>query len=117
LRNERPELFGEGEYLPLSGSGDKSRHLLAYARRVGDQWLIVAVPRLCAELLEYKRHLPCGMETWHQTRVELPDGAPVKFRNALTGEWVHLADRTPRLSLPAGELLSKFPVALLIESR
>jgi hypothetical protein len=35
----------------------------------------------------------------------------------LTGEWVHLADCTPRLSLPAGELLSKFPVALLIESR
>ncbi|HTM39239.1 MAG TPA: malto-oligosyltrehalose synthase [Terriglobales bacterium] len=116
LRREQPELFRDGEYLPLSVSGDKSKHLVAFARRLGKQRLIVGVPRLSAELLEYKRHLPCGIDIWQQTRVELPDGAPGKFQNAFTGERVDVVDRSPRLSLSASDLLSKFPVALLMET-
>jgi len=116
LRKERPDLFREGEYLPLVVGGDKSRHVLAFARRFENQWLIVAVPRLCAELLESKRHLPCGMDIWRQTKVELPGGSPLKFHNALTGERVNAAEDTLPLCLLAGELFGKFPLALLVGS-
>jgi (1->4)-alpha-D-glucan 1-alpha-D-glucosylmutase len=116
LRKQRPELFREGGYFPLAVRGDKSRHALAFARRFRDQWLIVAVPRLYAGLLDYKRHLPCGREIWQETRVELPHAAPVKFRNALTGEWVNAVASASEFSLAASGLFGKFPVALLLAS-
>ena len=88
-------------------------HVVAFARRLGDHWLIVAVPRLCAELLEYQRHLPCGSEIWRETKVELPEAAPVRFHNPLTGDPVEC---NPLRSFPASELFGKFPLALLVTS-
>jgi len=113
LRKQLPELFRDGEYLPLAVIGEKSRHVVAFARRLGDHWLIVAVPRLCAELLEYQRHLPCGSEIWRETKVELPEAAPVRFHNPLTGDPVEC---NPLRSFPASELFGKFPLALLVTS-
>jgi len=116
LRKQWPKLFRDGDYLPLPVSGPKSRHVLAFARRWENQWLIVAVPRLCAELLEYKRHLPCGGDIWQETRLELPEMARVRFRNALTGEWVDGGQGDSSPSIPAGNLFRRFPLALLTAS-
>jgi (1->4)-alpha-D-glucan 1-alpha-D-glucosylmutase len=113
LRKQWPKLFRDGEYLPLSVSGPRSRHVLAFARRWENQWLIVAVPRLCAELLESNRQLPCGPAVWQETKLELPDPAQRTFRNVLTGERIDAGEGGRPPSLPAGDLFRRFPLALL----
>lgn len=114
LRKKRPELFTNGEYVPLTVVGKKARHLLAFARSSGDAFLISAVPRLCGELLGRKRRLPCGEDVWSDTKIELPAHAPAQFRNAFTGEMVEVEIRGERVQIAAGVLLASFPVGLLI---
>lgn len=113
-RKEFPNLVRDGGYLPLRGSGQKSRHLLAFARRWNDQWLVVVVPRLYAQLLEYKRHLPCGKDIWQDTRVELPEVIKTKFRNLLTGERIDPVEANAAVGLRVSELFRIFPLALLV---
>src|SRR5260370_17994311 len=57
LPNHRPELFRKGEYIPLRVTGEKAKHVLAFARKAADKVLITAVPRLCAELLGGKLNM------------------------------------------------------------
>ncbi|OLO02778.1 malto-oligosyltrehalose synthase [Salinicola socius] len=50
LRREHPELFHEGEYLPLHAVGACAEHVIAFARRTPTLTLVVAVPRLSMAL-------------------------------------------------------------------
>ena len=52
---------------------------------------------------------PLGREVWQDTEVIRPDRSPAEWRNALTSE-VLFAGNT----LPVGDVLLSFPVALLI---
>ena len=45
LRNEHPELFADGEYQPIAVSGKGREHVIAFARRLGREALIVAVAK------------------------------------------------------------------------
>lgn len=51
LRAEWPELFRDGDYVPLAVLGEHANHLCAYARRLGDHAVIAIVPRLTVKLL------------------------------------------------------------------
>jgi len=91
LRRRRPELFGpEGVYSPLAATGDRSGHVVAFARGEG---AVTVVPRLVLHL----------EDSWLDTTLALPGG---RWRNELTGE---LVQGTMRIA----DLLAKFPVALL----
>jgi (1->4)-alpha-D-glucan 1-alpha-D-glucosylmutase len=72
-RRERPWLFRDGDYLPLSVQGARAMALFAFARQRGDDFVLVAVPRLVG------RHLggdeaATGTAFWRDTRVLLPTG-------------------------------------------
>jgi (1->4)-alpha-D-glucan 1-alpha-D-glucosylmutase len=109
LRERWPEVFRDGDYLPLTVSGDRAVHACAYARRQGDRTLIALVPRLPARLLGERHALPLGSEVWGNTVLELPaDVAGREWRNVLTGEHHGAASH-----LPLGQLLASFPVVLL----
>jgi len=91
LRGRRPDLFGpDGAYRPLAATGDRSGHLVAFARGEG---AVTVVPRLVMRL----------EENWLDTALELPPG---RWRNELTGVFVRGAVRI-------ADLLRPFPVALL----
>ncbi|WP_245986030.1 malto-oligosyltrehalose synthase [Azospirillum thermophilum] len=75
LRAERPDLFGRGDYTPLEATGSRAEHVVAYARCLEDQAVVVAVPRLVATL--------GPAPDWADTAIPLPRG--VRWRNALTG--------------------------------
>jgi (1->4)-alpha-D-glucan 1-alpha-D-glucosylmutase len=45
LRRDLPALFLGGAYQALQARGERSEHLVALARRHGDQALVAAVPR------------------------------------------------------------------------
>ncbi|HUK48512.1 MAG TPA: malto-oligosyltrehalose synthase [Terriglobales bacterium] len=108
LRKQRPELFQCGEYVPLSIEGDHARHLLAFARKHANGMIVVAVPRLCGELLKGTPTLPLGEQTWGNTSVELP-GNSGELRNLFTGESISAGNQ----KLAAAEIFRSFPVALL----
>lgn len=114
LRARLPQLFSRGEYLPLTVTGEKSKHVVAFARRLGNQLLVVAVPRLCSQLMEYKAGLPVGREAWQQTRIQIPGVVSPPMRNVFTGDMETSGLAGPPVLLQASDLLRRFPVAVLI---
>lgn len=92
LRKLYPDLFIEGDYLPLQSS---SSGVLAYARAYRKQWVLIIAP------------LP-GFPSDAAT-VLLPAGAPSRFRNVFTDEIL-----TIKGVLSVSAILKQFPVALLI---
>jgi (1->4)-alpha-D-glucan 1-alpha-D-glucosylmutase len=95
VRRARPEWFGEGEpgrYEPLDACGPAAGHVVAFARGGG---ALTVTPRLTVGLAR--------AGGWAATTLELPPGT---WRDQFTG-----ADH--RGTVPVGELLGGFPVALL----
>ncbi len=114
LRNQRPELFREGEYIPLRVTGEKAKHVLAFARKAADKMLITAVPRLCAELLGGKLSMLGNRGTWGDTRIELLPTLETRFKNLFAGELVESERHGNTQSVPLTRLFANFPGALLI---
>jgi (1->4)-alpha-D-glucan 1-alpha-D-glucosylmutase len=114
LRKQRHELFREGEYIPLRVTGEKAKHVLAFARKAADGMLITAVPRLCAQLLGSKLNLLGNRDIWGDTRIELLPTLKTRFENLFTGELVESERHGNTASVPLTRLYANFPVALLI---
>lgn len=116
LRQEHSELFQKGEYIPLVTHGPKTSHLLAFARKFQDSEIIVAVPRLCAKLLEGKNLSVMDSELWKDTRMDLAQTLQCNiFRNGFTGDKVSM--ETGEQSLQASTLFADFPVAVFISEK
>jgi (1->4)-alpha-D-glucan 1-alpha-D-glucosylmutase len=92
LRREHPEWFGEtAPYIPLTVTGQKSQHAIAFLRG--------------SNVVTVVQRWPLGhANEWEDTAIDLPKG---RWRNHLTNEPLH-GD-----SVPLSELLHDFPVALL----
>jgi (1->4)-alpha-D-glucan 1-alpha-D-glucosylmutase len=91
LRRKHHEWFDAAAYRPLSATGKKAKHVIAFAR--GENAITVA-PRLVLGLAG----------DWADTAIILPDGP---WRDVLTGDSV----RGGKTKL--ADLLKRFPVALL----
>jgi (1->4)-alpha-D-glucan 1-alpha-D-glucosylmutase len=102
------EIFRSGAYLPLKSAGRFSRHVIAFAWRYQRQWALVIAPRFLSHLI-LEGDFPLGRQVWQNTEVLMPNGAPVTWRNVITSE-VLSAGQT----LPVGDVLLSFPVALLM---
>lgn len=111
VRNRFADLFQRGEYVPLNVLGEQAKHLVAFARKHQNQTAVVAVPRLCAQLLRNKAGIPCGKEVWHDTRIEIPFASKT-LRNVFTGEQLSQFDTDHVLA--ADRAFQNFPVALLL---
>ncbi len=107
-RNEHPDLFSSGRYIPLDASGKRKSHLFAFARERDGDWAVTITPRMVTGLAEENR-LPLGNETWEDTRLILPPASPPHWRNALSGEIVPGGK-----SLRLADACSQFPAALLV---
>jgi len=114
LRNQRPELFRESEYIPLPVTGEKAKHVLAFARKKADKVLITAVPRLCAELRGGKLNMFGSREIWGDTRIELLPSVETRFENLFTGELIESERHGNTETVPLTRLFANFPGALLI---
>lgn len=73
LRRRYPRLFSEGRYLPLAVSGEQAEQLLAFARELEGEWVVVVVPRLAADLLGDRGVPSIPAQRWGNTRIELPE--------------------------------------------
>ncbi|MCF8107237.1 MAG: malto-oligosyltrehalose synthase [Desulfohalobiaceae bacterium] len=108
VRNSLQQVFAEGEYVPLSTRGEFKNHVLAFARTLGEQWVISLVPRFLTTLIEHDQ-VPIGREIWKDTCLVLPKEAPGRWREGLTGKSLE-----GEQSLFVGEILERFPVGLLV---
>jgi (1->4)-alpha-D-glucan 1-alpha-D-glucosylmutase len=111
FRREHADLFATGDYRPLETRGPLAEHLCAFARVSGTAAALTVVPRLLARLgLE---DAPLGPAAWQETRLVLGDDLAGAYRNVLTGERVDAQPGADGPALAAGEVLARFPVALL----
>jgi len=111
FRRAHDELFLKGDYLPLAVSGERSRHALAYARRLGEAGIVAIAGRLFASMGLEHGALPVGAAAWGDTVLDLsflPEGA--QLVNVLTGEVLE-PDASRHLAL--ARALAQFPGALL----
>lgn len=115
-RHRWPELFGRGEYVPGRAAGDRARHIAAAFRRLGARWVGAVIPRLASNLAP-ARAFPLGEAVWADTRLLLPEDAPVTWTNVLTGEQIAARIDGGSLRIAVGEALASLPVAILAGER
>ncbi len=106
-RRARPTLYAEGRYVPLYADA-KRRNVCAFARVRGKRWVIAAAPRLTTRLTEAGAW-PLGEPVWGDAALTLPDDAPDRFTDVLTGQTVTVSGGRLRLA----DALTALPVALL----
>jgi (1->4)-alpha-D-glucan 1-alpha-D-glucosylmutase len=130
FRRTHRELFLAGEYLPVRASGAQSEHVCAFARRLGETWSLVVVPRLLARLQRATGTLlidtvplseppfvipPLGKTVWGHSVLLLPRDAPSRWHNTLTGEnltTLTSTEKTEGKTLALAAVFGQFPVAL-----
>ncbi len=109
LRNEYPDLFNYGNYIPLTQVGG-GNDIIGYCRNYKDEWLMVICP------LDLVRHV--GDNGWNyghaynDTIITALPEAPVKWINRLTGDILQTEDQ-----FTAGIALASFPVGLFMGAR
>jgi (1->4)-alpha-D-glucan 1-alpha-D-glucosylmutase len=112
LRRRLPEVFIEGDYIPLAAQGSAAQNVVAFARAAGNRHALIVAPRLVAGLCGTHADLPTGSAIWQDTSITLPDQwANQCHRNVLTGEVVPVSSSGGILRLD--EVLKLMPVALL----
>lgn len=110
-RNDRPELFKSGVYIPLTCGGEYRDHIVAFARKLNLQWAVVAAPRFLTTIIE-EDQIPLSKEIWKDTYIELPANLPVFEQNwydVITGESVQLD-----YQVKIGDLFKFFPGTFLV---
>ena len=114
-RREHPGLFTEGEYVAASALGERSEHVFAFVRRLGECWALAAAPRLVAGMLPGVSEVPLGADVWRDTVLVLPGIQPhERCRNIFTGEIHDPSERDGQTVLPLADVFAHFPVAVLV---
>ncbi len=111
-RIQAPALFTTGRYVPLEVTGEKSDHVVAFARADEEgRFAVVVAPRLTLSLLGREASVPMvEASAWGDTAIRLP--------SQMSGAWfediLNLKPVAGAASLPLSTLLADLPVALLV---
>jgi malto-oligosyltrehalose synthase/4-alpha-glucanotransferase len=106
LRQQFPLLFSEGQYLPLNVEGAQAAHILSFARRYKNDWLVFVLPLNLGALVKDPHKI--SAEIWEDTRIVMPDGIPEKFAERLGN-----VKGISRQELEVKEIFMDFPMAIL----
>ena len=105
FRSEHADLFRNGDYLPLRASGAFADCVIAFARKLDRQSVILIVPRLSSRV----GFPPIG-DKWKDTSIELPEGLLLeRWRQIFTGHELWIKDRQIRLV----DAMSMLPFAMI----
>ncbi|WP_341676499.1 malto-oligosyltrehalose synthase [Niveibacterium sp. SC-1] len=110
LRQREPALFGEGSYRPLEVVGPAAPHVLAFARCLGAQSVIVACARLPRRLAGMSDRPLIPPTAWAGSMLQLPEELAV---TALASELDGMQLHPERGGLPFAALFDTLPVAVL----
>lgn len=105
-RRDNPQVFKNGDYIPLTVNGKYQDNVMAFARSSHDGWYIVALP-LHLALINTDSTRPHELD-WQNTRVVLPPAAPSQWR-AITGGKTFTAANQIEIST----IFKQLPLAVL----
>ena len=112
IRADHPQLFGRGRYIPLTVSGKKAQHVVAFARQWNDQLALIVVARASANSIQKNAPLFNKTSIWEDANIELPfDGLTLTFKGLFETPVV-ITNRRLRVS----DVLDTFPVNLLVNT-
>jgi (1->4)-alpha-D-glucan 1-alpha-D-glucosylmutase len=106
FRRDHAALFQNGSYCPLVADGEKSEHVVAFAREHEGHSAVTAVPLLAYTLCGGRQNARLS-DCWGETFLPLQHP---RFRNVFTGEVL----QTSGGAVSCRELFAHFPVALLL---
>ncbi|ATU93165.1 malto-oligosyltrehalose synthase [Phyllobacterium zundukense] len=110
MRQEMPRLFSEGKYIPLKAVGKQANHIVAFYREFEEQYAVIAVPRLCFDMLKPFTTPFLPLPEWEGTFLQVPDALVGKqFRHVMTDKGFTLASKVSLV-----EVLREFPVMTLV---
>jgi (1->4)-alpha-D-glucan 1-alpha-D-glucosylmutase len=113
LRRSLPDVFLEGEYLPLEVESAVSAQALAFARVREHSAVIVVAPHLSAALTT-NGQLPTA-DRWATSRIVLPESLGGRsYRDAFTGATLRPASAPAGAAIFVGQALKHLPVAMLV---
>ena len=113
LRRKHPQVFLDGEFLPVKITGKRESNVVAYARRAGDDWVMAVAPRWLARSRAPFTPARTGA-FWSGSQIALPSDAPRSWTNVLTGEPVKSQHSQSRAHLSLREIFNTLPVAVLL---
>ncbi len=116
FRRRRLDLFREGDYLPIYGTGAGEEHVVAFARRRESEWVLAAAPRFSSKLVA-PGAMPLGRKTWGEDYLALPGESPDVWENVLTGETLATRRLERKRVLDLKKVFALLPVALLAGTR
>jgi (1->4)-alpha-D-glucan 1-alpha-D-glucosylmutase len=116
LRRAHEAMLRRAEYVALEVRGERAGHVVAFARRSGDEWLVVVAARQFASLGLAIGDAPIGA-VWGDAEIVWPV-APLPGSSVLTQPWLEdcISGRRHRLEAgvpPVAALLREFPVSAL----
>jgi (1->4)-alpha-D-glucan 1-alpha-D-glucosylmutase len=111
-RNANPDLFLDGEYIPIEIQGQHKGRVIAFARKNDRDW-VISVSLRCVASVQAPITGPVERnEFWKRTELMLPNGAPKNWENTLAGGATAMSSTTDRLNV--GAAFEGFPLALLL---
>jgi (1->4)-alpha-D-glucan 1-alpha-D-glucosylmutase len=114
-RQANPDLYLEGEYIPIEIQGQHKDRVVAFARKNNNDWAISVSVRCVASVQAPIMGFEERRDFWKQTELILPDGAPKKWANGLAGNAAGIVSATDRVNV--GTALEGFPLALLLPAK
>ncbi|WP_316739117.1 malto-oligosyltrehalose synthase [Pedobacter aquatilis] len=110
FRKEHAKLFSHGRYIPLKTKGKYSAQIFAFAREWNGQWIITALPLGMAKL-SGSGEFNAKQFDWVDTEILLPLGAPLAWRDLLSGTDGHKDILNE--GILAAQLFEDFPLAMI----
>jgi (1->4)-alpha-D-glucan 1-alpha-D-glucosylmutase len=115
LRQSDPDLFLQGDYLPLEAEVTVSAGIVAFARTLDGRALIAIAPRLTVPISGSDHTFPIGPDCWKTSRILLPSELlSRRYRNVLTGQCIEPTRTATQGWIFVGEALRDLPIGLLI---
>lgn len=108
LRKQQAEFFEKAEYVPLKTKGEYGDYVFAFARKLEEKCLVVAVPLHVAELCQLQNVEDFFSIDWKDTCVDLPRRLKHKAENIFLNDEIETSKK-----LTAENLFKQLPVALL----
>lgn len=85
-RQSSPEIFSEGEYLPLTVNGPREQNVIAFARKNKNRIFVVAAGRFLSEFLTNDTPI-IPSQTWKGTALQIPTECKTyTFQDIFTGQ-------------------------------
>jgi len=106
MRNDLPELFAKGKYIPLQTRGKYHKNIVAYARVSKQACCLVVVP-VNPLVIANKQGCTITDMDWHDTTVELPAMPKAHFDNIFS------AGGFSGTSFAVQDLFKEIPIAVI----